>query len=540
MDRREFVLGTGSMLVLSGCVPQNIRNVMGDSDSGGGAPVIGGSWSENSKIAAGIFNSVQSGRPPISAEGVPYAAMAARNDFFKVADTMPPKLGFSNAVDFSKALTGYFAATMGARKNMGVTKGDSARAGTGVNLSPNSYFVFTEKGHCMDQGLPAPGRGELMRMVPTADLIPPELQGLWRGVMLKVSKPGPDYEAYRWRIQQIIWMIRSAGTESTWAGIEPDQELKRLLNGAYPNGYKVWWDYQRNTLDEARSKAATANMFTRFLGMGDKYSANDFTNGNHGQRIVDASMQRSMSTPVTGQIVPGSEFSLIAPGVAARTVGTDQLEARIEILNVSGKPFIYEPSAWAAETQRRAQRVAFGGNMQGAKMANLKPYSDQQRNDADKEIAGAFFDDMKKKQAERLAEFGPAAKVFRTLFKAGADFMPVVGNALALYEATTGRDWMTGEELAPINRALAMAGTIPGANVLRELGALRGNKLLGNLAQRASGSLLPALSERTEFARAAADWAFSGTADSVMNRVNMEPSFQQMTAQASRLFSSFA
>lgn len=540
MQRREFLL-SASALALSGCVPPALRN-MSDGANGNTVArtkIIGGSWEENSRIARGIFQAAQAGRVPLSQEGVPFAAMHARNNFFAVADSMPSTWGYANALNYSGALTSYFADTMQARKAFMSSNNTTARSGGDISLGSGNYFVFTEKGYCMDEGLPAPGSGELMRLVPANDMVPKELQGLWNGLLSKVSKPGPDMERYRHRIQQMLWMVRSNAGNNQWAYYRPDPQLRSLMDGAYPNGYSVWESYIRRNASEAKAKADMANVFSRMAGMGDRYSASDFT-GTEGQRFTDARMRTSLSTPVTGAVVPGSEYSMIAPGVAARVVGTNQLEARIELLNVGGQPFAYEPTAWASETQRQAQRVAFSGNIQGAQSSALKGYSAAQRAEADKDIGEALQGDLAKKQAEKLAEFGPKLLAYRGLFKAGADMMPLVGNALSLYEGASGKDWMTGEVLSPASRALALAATMPGANVLKALGAARANSIMGQIAKKASSSAFPTLADRTESLRSAMDWGLSDSAGAVMDRVKGEPAYQRAVATASELFSSFA
>jgi|GEM_PF-2744221 len=59
-----------------------------------------------------------------------------------------------------------------------------------------------------------------------------------------------------------------------------------------------------------------------------------------------------------------------------------------------------------------------------------------------------------------------------SMFSIALDFVPVVGDIKGLAEAVTGRDLLTGEELAGWERVAGVIGVIPGADVLRLIGRL--------------------------------------------------------------------
>ena len=71
------------------------------------------------------------------------------------------------------------------------------------------------------------------------------------------------------------------------------------------------------------------------------------------------------------------------------------------------------------------------------------------------------------------------------------DFIPVVGDAKGLVEAATGRDLLTGEELADWERAVGLIGLIPGADLLRLVGVgADAAGAAGSVARAADGSTI--------------------------------------------------
>ena len=65
------------------------------------------------------------------------------------------------------------------------------------------------------------------------------------------------------------------------------------------------------------------------------------------------------------------------------------------------------------------------------------------------------------------------------LVSSAIDFVPVIGNIKSAYEAISGKDMITGEELSDVERSLSFLGAIPGGNYLKN-----GQKFL-KAAQRA-------------------------------------------------------
>ena len=71
------------------------------------------------------------------------------------------------------------------------------------------------------------------------------------------------------------------------------------------------------------------------------------------------------------------------------------------------------------------------------------------------------------------------------LISSAIDFVPVVGNVKSAYEAMTGKDMITGEELSDVERSLSLLGAIPGGNYLKNGKHLKNGQNFLKAAQRA-------------------------------------------------------
>ena len=71
------------------------------------------------------------------------------------------------------------------------------------------------------------------------------------------------------------------------------------------------------------------------------------------------------------------------------------------------------------------------------------------------------------------------------LVSSAIDFVPVVGNLKSAYEAISGKDMITGEELSDVERSLSLLGAIPGGNYLKNGKHLKNGQKFLKAAQRA-------------------------------------------------------
>jgi hypothetical protein len=75
------------------------------------------------------------------------------------------------------------------------------------------------------------------------------------------------------------------------------------------------------------------------------------------------------SRPATGQSSPNGEYTLLADNVAARTTSPQggHTKALVDIVNNSDVPYVFQPTQFAAQSERQVQRLAFHpvGNEEG-------------------------------------------------------------------------------------------------------------------------------------------------------------------------------
>jgi hypothetical protein len=99
---------------------------------------------------------------------------------------------------------------------------------------------------------------------------------------------------------------------------------------------------------------------------------------------------------------------------------------------------------------------------------------------------------------------------------------PLLGNLLSLKEAVTGRDWLTGKVLTPAEHVLAVAGSIPGANMLKAAGKgfrAAGASDAGRAALAGSANMFFKFVDKSATARTAISVGISDAAASVAGQV---------------------
>lgn len=533
MHRREFLLRSSVLallpLGLSGCViPAGGRR----------ESPVGGSWLENSQQAQSLFRSVETGSA-LDAQGVPYAVSTQRNAWLAsrrhFSSINSPS--FSDAYALASASAEYFsAANMQAvpqKKNR-----SSYRDGNGIMVMPGEMVSWNETGFCMDPSLPAPGRGELLRLVPTESLVVDELRPVYEGVLRQAARNDNVGLQYRRSMQQLVWMFRTAGQDSPYLS-HPSAQVRQLIDAAHPNGWEVLNGYHRRSLANNRFKADIANVISRAFNLPGNARPADFSDQGKADRIVDQQMQTLLNTPVGGQVVPGSQYSLLAPGVAAEVVGTGPLAAQFRVVNQSGEPFRFSPTEWSAESQRKSQRVAFSGNVQSLARNSLPSADPTAWRDR-------FFDlaptDYGKVGVEKFLQFAPtsigqlvAKQSAVRAFKGVVDIVPVLGNTLALYEAVSGKNWLTQEPLDSLDLALAVVGTVPGASTLARLGGgARG--AVKAVLDGAAASRAASVVDRTRIAQDVINLGNMESTKTLVSEGASDPMFQGVVQSARNLF----
>lgn len=284
---------------------------------------------------------------------------------------------------------------------------------------------------CLDPNVQAPSRGDELRLAPLSNYLPEAAGAVYRD-LIAYSSAHPER---RQTVQSVVWDLREAAE-----------------GRQYQNGLS---DYQRQMLNEA------------------------IDGGDAAYQAVIEQLRRSRTQagesaqppPLTTnrEAVPGFGYTRLAPRVAAHAIDATGRASRVEvsIANTGDTPFVFRPTDYAAESSVRAQRQGLGVVLSEGEKDSLAPY---------REAAVALLEtsllviDGKSVDGalDLLIDYRKLAR--NPMVQRALATSPMIGQGMAAYEATTGRDIFTGETLSPWDRALALASIVPGEKLLANVG----------------------------------------------------------------------
>lgn len=156
------------------------------------------------------------------------------------------------------------------------SKGIQAFAKNGPTVAPDGTLTLhpgfrassVQDGFCLDQELPAPTNGEILRLAPATDLIPVELQQLYRALQIKAYQD-PEFRPY---MQELVWTLRSVGNPKGLAA-NPSNRAINLLNLVLPNGADIVLQYHQ--LKVPPSPATSAGSLADALGFKNNWGNQD-------------------------------------------------------------------------------------------------------------------------------------------------------------------------------------------------------------------------------------------------------------------------
>lgn len=331
-----------------------------------------------------------------------------------------------------------------------------------LTLPPGFRASSVQNGFCLDQELPAPTKGEILRLGPATDLIPVELQALYRALQIKAFQD-PEYRPY---MQELVWTLRSAGDPKGLAS-KPSNRAINLLNKTMPNGADIVQRFHQSKVPPPASNSAGSLANT--LGFKNNW-------GNQDPEKILQGLMRGLSRQAEGTMAADDRnFQMLTPHVASFAIGVGELKPRIDIVNTGDTPYTINFADWIANPSRKVQRMGlYPATSQNIKFqAYPVSYLDgdlslwtKLKNRVTKEVVEDvvhFGSGVALKEGSQTAIFAKIATKATTkeVASAFAKVMPVVGNLLCLYETVTGRNWLTGAELNAFERAAAGLGTIP-------------------------------------------------------------------------------
>ncbi|ARV17617.1 hypothetical protein AEP_00657 [Curvibacter sp. AEP1-3] len=329
-----------------------------------------------------------------------------------------------------------------------------------LTLPPGFRASTVQDGFCLDQELPAPTKGEIFRLTPSVDLIPFELQSLYRALQVKAYQDS-EYRPY---MQELIWTLRSAGNPQGLAA-NPSNRAVSWLNKAMPNGADIVARYHQAKVPPPPTTNALGSLFR--------------LENNWGQQDPEKILQglvRGLSGKAEGSMASDDRnFQMLTPKVASFAIGADHLKPRIDIVNTGETPFTINFADWIATPSRKVQRVGLYPTV--AQNIKLQAYPISYLDD-DLELWNKLRNLVTKEVLEGVVHFGTGIALkewskssffvnmatkatTKEVASALGKVTPAIGNVLCLYEAVTGQDWLTGAELNAFQRAAAGLGTIP-------------------------------------------------------------------------------
>lgn len=221
-------------------------------------------------------------------------------------------------------------------------------ANGGVVIPPGVSITFENQGYCCDPHLPAPMAGDEYQFVKTSQLIPDELQPIYRKLLTKASNGD---EATLRNMQKLVWALRTAGTEAGYANNLTEQE-RRILNSCseYEGEFE---SYCSEKLSESRLWkflwAKIDSVATINIG-GVTYQASDLLDENVGEKKIKEHLGQLITL---GESMPiehnGFNYGEISDGIYTDIKGTGALRFKATVANSTSREFTFYPMDYVAQ-----------------------------------------------------------------------------------------------------------------------------------------------------------------------------------------------
>jgi hypothetical protein len=536
VTRRSFLFSTGAITassLLAGCVPLAVRPDQVDQRDArlaSNSRKRGMSSAEvrEAQQAHRVFNAMARTQALPVDEHLTFLA----GNFRQELRAMPAILNDVSMADIGGDLSQIIRAGLSRRRRRAGSAAPAItrRDGGILDIPSMSAATTSMHGYCMDQQLPAPKAGDLLRFRPAADYASGSLSDIEKAVLV-YAQANPNKVAYQ-TTQHLIWGLRGIGTESTFtSSLAKRSDLLGILDKAKPGSASRFVSEFNKTIQSPVAREQTHKMMPPLANL--EKLTNDLSNIFSGNASVDAHLS-SLNRPGAeqGQVPELAAYSIMAPGVYMRAKGTSPLALDAMIVNLSGDSFRFNPVEWVAETQLPQQRVSFSG---------IKSAGDLQVAPVGNFDIGAFLADAgrdigektlgmldPRKASLRAAEISKASRWFtKSLVASGLQLpltvLPVVGNIIAMHELRSGLNFFTGEKLTTAEMTLAAFSSIPGyGSIVKAAGSLpMASKMLGSAISSRAVSVPFSAIEKADWIR---DIGNIGTMDVTENEKLWEAS----------------
>ena len=383
-----------------------------------------------------------------------YAKAAFSFDFFQTfpQDAEPVFTGLA-------AIKRRYAAGATARGfSSRVAEGSARSTRDTVTVPPFSVVEWNTKGNCLDPNLPAPRDGDSFQLVPVTSIITPELLPLYQCLMRQVRS---DSGARRHQ-QQLVWAMRTVGMSRSYADSLGPQQLA-VLDSCMPGGAAAFNRVRSRMASSAQFQSLMRDLVPVVSVAGISFNPVDLLSSDNPSGIVENELDRLIGMPVNELVRDdGYQYGTVAEGVHSYAVGTGPLALTVRLVNTNASPFIFDPTLYAAQAQRKTQRVTLAPPPSGSvKTTRLGGVNDTRQGAAEdkafqqrmlKDIAG-FWRSHAPKQTRESLDKGWAAGLGQGWL--GPDpFVAAMEGLIALGSGKT----LTGEDLAEADRLSLRAG----------------------------------------------------------------------------------
>ncbi|GHU04750.1 hypothetical protein FACS1894205_3510 [Alphaproteobacteria bacterium] len=224
-----------------------------------------------------------------------------------------------------------------------------------ISIPAFSSIEWENRGNCLDPNLPAPRAGDKFQMIPAQTLIPPELMPIYQCV-LKKAETDPEVKKHQ---QQIIWAMRTLDKRRSYADALGSAH-QAILNQCSPDGDGAAVLQSLRAPHEGAAVAQTVMLTAvsvasvAFLGVNLAALVDPETS----PFLIDQEVSQLMNAPINEEIRDGNyHYGSVDNGVYSEIVGTAPLKVKIRLVNARQDPYVFDPTLYAAQAQRKTQRV---------------------------------------------------------------------------------------------------------------------------------------------------------------------------------------
>lgn len=341
-----------------------------------------------------------------------------------------------------------------------------------ITIPPGFRAQVTQLGYCLDEKLGAAKTGDTITMMPASQLIEPELLPLYRAMQ---DKANTDKD-YRSRMQKLLWTLRTAGQPNSLAS-HADRETLIDMNKAMPGGAQLFADYHNTKIEKINQGGVGSS--------GGLINPLDFKSNpnNTPEKIFQAFMNGLAGKPVGGDNARDNRnFQMLNKDLATLSINQNELKPQIDFVNIGDTVQTINLADWIMKPTKKAQHIAMYPTQPENLASKAYPFIENP-------ILRALLEKLKAKVDYALLTEGARFlndKVLKNVSQAKfvKDFvfryigntpavqrvitaMPYLGNAISLYEAVSGKNWINGRKLNAFERAASAFGTIPGGNFFK-------------------------------------------------------------------------